>query len=69
VACDVCRDGYEFYLHHQQRAIELAKDFDAHAVLLRCESCNALWNVYPEDRTPLEELSEDEARQRFPGAL
>ena len=60
MACSLCQDGYDFYLHHQRRATELAKNLDQHALLLRCDSCGAFWNVRPEERGSLEELTEDE---------
>ena len=69
MSCSLCADRDDFFLHHQQRAVELAVDIEQHAMLLRRNTCGALWNVHPDEKGPREELAADEARRRYPGAL
>jgi hypothetical protein len=65
--CDLCRDSWAPWIH--ERYIQLARDFDRHAELCQCPQCGSLYEVFPEDKAPPKELTVDEARERFPGAL
>jgi hypothetical protein len=65
--CGLCRDPWQPWIHKQY--IQLACDFERHAELCQCPQCRSLYEVFPEDQAPPNELTEDEARARFPGAL
>ena len=65
--CDLCRSSWDFVV--DERHIELAIDFERHAVLGQCPQCGALYEIFWEDKAPPKEISVDEARARFPGAL
>jgi hypothetical protein len=65
--CDLCRDSWEPWINNQY--IQLAQDLDRHAELSQCPRCGSLYEVFPEDKALPKELTKDEARKRFPGAL
>jgi len=65
MACEVCEDAWPVY----SRLIELASDLDRRAILLRCPRCRTLYELFPEERSFPRELSLQEARNQFPGAL
>jgi uncharacterized Zn finger protein len=65
MACDFCADVTVTYTELDQLAI----DFEQHSFLLRCPECGRLFDMAPEEKRPAEELSEAEARRRYPGAL
>jgi hypothetical protein len=64
MGCDFCVNAWPVY----SRLTELAKDFERHALLLRCPQCGTLYEIFPEERGVPQAITEDEARQRFPGA-
>lgn len=65
--CASCRDPWDLYTHNL--GVRMASDEARHALLLRCQDCGNLFEVFPEERaTPLR-LSEAEARRGFPGAV
>jgi hypothetical protein len=65
--CELCRNSWD--LIFSRRYIELAVDFERHARLCQCPQCGALYELFWEDKAPPKEISVDEARARFPGAL
>jgi hypothetical protein len=65
--CDLCRNSWDLVI--DQKHIELAIDFERHAVLGQCPQCGALFEIIWEFRAAPKEISVDEARARFPGAL
>lgn len=65
MGCELCSETWPVY----GTLTELAKDFDRHALLLRCPECGSLYEVFPEERGMPELLTEKQARERFPGAL
>ena len=65
MACEVCEDAWPVY----SRLIELASDLDQRAILLQCPRCQTLYEVFPEEPGIPRELSIQEARDKFPGAL
>jgi len=65
--CDLCRDSWQPWIHKQY--IELARDFERHAELCECPQCGSLYEVFPEDKAPPKEITKEEGRKRFPGAL
>lgn len=64
MSCESCADS-TFYHQLDQLAI----DFERHAFLVRCPDCGSLHEVFPEERRPAREVTVDEARALFPGAL
>lgn len=63
MGCRRCTDP-ELYV----RLDRLADDFPRHAALFRCPRCGSLYELFPEEKRPATELTEAEARARFPGA-
>ena len=64
MSCETCADPTVYH-----RLDQLAIDFERHAFLLRCPTCGTLYEVFPEEKIPARELTADEARSLFPGAL
>ena len=64
MACEVCADPTLYF-----RLIRLADDLTRHAALFRCPQCGTLYEIFPEVKEIPAELTEAEARARFPGAL
>ena len=64
-ACETCRNVWVLY----GRLDQLAVDEGRHAMLLRCPTCDTLYEIFPEERTAPERLTVATARSRFPGAL
>lgn len=65
MSCDFCKDAWL----HYRKLTELAKDFERHALLLQCPKCGTLYELFPEERGMPRELTEEEERALFPGAL
>lgn len=65
--CELCKDPWEPFF--ADKYIEHANSFELHALLCKCPQCGALYDVYPEGRAAPEQITEAEARERFPGAL
>jgi hypothetical protein len=64
MACERCADATEYF-----RLTRLADDFDGHIALFQCPDCGDLFQVVPELKRPAMNLSVEEARARFPGAI
>lgn len=62
--CGGCADP-ELYF----RLDRLADDIPRHAALFRCPQCGSLYELFPEEKRAATELTEAEARSRFPGSL
>jgi hypothetical protein len=65
--CGLCQDSWAPWIHEQY--IHLARDFERHVELCQCPVCESLYEVFPEDKAAPRELTTEEARARFPGAL
>jgi hypothetical protein len=64
VGCDRCIDPT---LYGQLN--RLADDEDRHAALFQCPKCSALYEIFPELKAIPPEVTPEEARARFPGAI
>lgn len=64
-ACETCRNVWVLYGGLDQLALDEVR----HALLLRCPTCDTLYEIFPEERTAPERLTVAMARKRFPGAL
>ena len=65
--CDLCSDSWRPYINH--RYIKLAIDYERHAFLCQCPQCGSLYEVFPEELIAPQEVTREEARAKFPGAL
>lgn len=65
MSCEQCEDAVLFFLNLER----LADDYERHDALFRCPNCGTFYEIFPEVKQPATELTEEEARQRFPGAL
>lgn len=65
--CDMCRDSWAPWVN--KKYVELASDFERRAELCMCPGCGELCEIFPDDLTPPSAITQEEAIQRFPGAL
>lgn len=65
--CEQCKDPWKLFF--DDKFIELAENFERHSILCKCPQCGTLYEMYPEGRATPPEITEAEARERFPGAL
>ncbi len=65
--CETCRGNA--YLASAPTTTELASNRERHSFLLRCGVCGELFEDVPEARRGPRPVTEQEARELFPGAL
>jgi len=61
--CPKCADPLAVYYSTNS----LGMNLERHSVLYRCPFCGTLFEVFPEERVLPREITNHQARERFPG--